>query len=326
MKDLAILIPSFNGGVRLRHSVESCAGAGLAPERYALLVIDNCSTDGSIEALPARDAGGVQVQVYRNEVNIGRVANWNRALEIAQNEGFQFVTFLFVGDTWVPRSSVADLLNLMKQGGAVLGMGPLSIKSEDGRRSRRGARFTIPTDSALVESQELLQSIARTGRLPFAPLQANIYRVFSDSPLRFDPTPRNALNTDIESTVNYLLEHDGKVALVAKPFIVWRESSRRYLGTQDPWFVMKETRASLWRVGEATGLRINWRSANAISLLTSAYELSRKMPVAERIAFVWRVCRYLRRAPDIPLHQASFTARVRRRPGFRCPTHQPNKR
>ena len=107
MKELAILFPSFNGGARLRNSVESCAEVGLPPDKYALIVVDNCSTDGSIEALPRVDRNNVPVCVYRNERNLGRAANWNRALEIAERHGFRFATFLFAGDTWKPASSIS---------------------------------------------------------------------------------------------------------------------------------------------------------------------------------------------------------------------------
>jgi len=297
MKELAVLFPCYNGGARLRHSVESCAAAGLAPERYSLIVIDNCSTDGSIEVLPPADSNGVPVQVYRNERNLGRVANWNRALEIAEREGYQFAAFLFVGDTWAPGSSIQDLLNLMHQSDAVLGMAPLRIVEEDSRRERDGARISIPGYSALVNSANLLEHVVRIGRLPFAPIQANIYRIFNDRPLRFEHDPERALNTDIESTVSWLRSHPGRIALMAAPFLVWSGYSGRFLSTQDPWYVLLETRASLQRASEATGVQVDWASANAVSLLTSARELSSGEGWAKRCVFLYKVARYLRSAP-----------------------------
>ena len=289
MKELAVIIPAYNGGSRLLDSVQSCARSGMSADRYAILVVDNCSTDGSISNLPATDRNGAAVQFWRNEKNLGRTGNWNRGLEIAEREGYPFAVFLFVGDTWAENAPIGDLLNLMKQSGAVLGMAPLSIATEDGSSCREGARISIHGGQALIGSHDLLHKVVRTGRLPFAPLQANIYRLFADRPLRFDTAPSKALNTDIESTVAYLLDHSGKVALISKPFLVWKEHAERFFATQDPWFVMQETRASLRRVGEIAGVPVDWTSANAISLLTSAYELSRKLPFTERVGFVSRV-------------------------------------
>jgi hypothetical protein len=297
MKELAVIIPAWNGGPRLLESVESCARSGVPAERYGLLVIDNCSTDDSIEKLPASDANHVPVQIWRNESNLGRTGNWNRGLEIAAREGYQFATFLFVGDTWATGASIVELLDLMKQSGAVLGMAPLLIAAESGSGCREGARISFPHDRALIDTLDLLEIVVRNGRLPFAPLQANIYRLFGENPLRFDTSPQSALNTDIESTVSYLMEHGGTIALISKPFLVWKEQSQRFLSRQDPWFVMLETRASLSRISAATGLPVDWAKANAISLLTSAHELSRRLSPGARVRLVWKVLRYLRRAP-----------------------------
>jgi glycosyltransferase involved in cell wall biosynthesis len=298
MKDLAVLFPCFNGGRRLRESVESCAAAGLPADKYALIVVDNCSTDGSVEALPAVDGNNVPIQIYRNERNLGRVANWNRALEIAGGAGFRFATFLFAGDTWTPGTSIEALLTMMQQSNAVLGMAPIRIVEEDGYpRPRDGARISIPGTSALTDAGSFLEYIIRVGRLPFAPIQANIYRLFAENPLCFDTDPKSALNTDIEATVAWLRHHPGKIALVSTPFLVWKGHSGRFLSRQDPWFVMLETRASLQRVSDMTSLSVDWESANAISLLMSFRELSSGGNLRDRLRFLIRVVRYLRSAP-----------------------------
>jgi glycosyltransferase involved in cell wall biosynthesis len=298
MKQVAVLFPCYNAGARLRESVESCAAAGLPPDKYALIVVDNCSTDGSIEALPAADRNSVPVQVFRNSENLGRVGNWNRALEIAEKEGFRFATFLFAGDTWRPASSLNELINLMEENSAVLGMAPIRIVEEDGYPApREGARVSIKGHSAIADAGSFLEYIVRVGRLPFAPIQANIYRLFPDHPLRFDPDPKYALNTDIEATIYWLRVHPGKIILVSRPFLVWKGHAGRFLSRQDPWFVMLETRASLRRVSELTGIQVDWASANAISLLMSFRELSNGGTLKQRLRFVYRVARHLRSAP-----------------------------
>jgi glycosyltransferase involved in cell wall biosynthesis len=297
MKDLAVLLPTYNGGSRLRQSVESCASADLPPERYALLVIDNCSSDASIEALPASDANGVKVEVFRNERNLGRVGNWNRGLELAETRGFRFAAFLFVGDTWAPNSSIRELLDRMQESDAVLGMAGLRIMEEGTSRSRDGARISIPGSSAIVNSRSLLEHAIRIGRLPFAPLQANVYRIFTDEPLRFSPDPKRALNTDIEATVGWLRDHPGRIALVSTPFLVWNDHSDRFFSKQDPWFVLLETRQSLRRASSLMGVDVDWKSANAVSLLSSAREISPRSTMFKRLVFFFGVLFYLRSTP-----------------------------
>src|SRR5215510_10280542 len=92
---LAVLIPAFEGGNLLHRTVASCLNAGLERSRYSVIVVDNASGDGSLQGL------GNEIMVRRNERNVGRTDNWNRALELAESEGFTYATFLFVGDEWI---------------------------------------------------------------------------------------------------------------------------------------------------------------------------------------------------------------------------------
>src|SRR5436309_2181552 len=96
---VAILIPTFEGGALLHRTVSSCFNVGLDRSRFEVIVVDNASTDGSVKQL-SRD-----VTVCENPNNVGRVGNWNRALEIAEEGGFTYAAFLFVGDEWLPDGS-----------------------------------------------------------------------------------------------------------------------------------------------------------------------------------------------------------------------------
>ncbi|HMA49848.1 MAG TPA: glycosyltransferase, partial [Magnetospirillaceae bacterium] len=95
---IAILVPVFNGGALLAETLASPALAGLPADSYAILVSDNASTDGSTAWLGERDAQGAPVLLRSNETNLGRVGNWNRAVEWAEELGFSHALFLMAGD------------------------------------------------------------------------------------------------------------------------------------------------------------------------------------------------------------------------------------
>jgi len=290
---LAILVPAFNGGELLLQTVLSCARAGLDAARYELLVVDNCSDDGSINALPSQLPDGAAVQVHRNEANLGRVGNWNRALQIASEQGFAYAVFLFVGDEWLPGGSIALMLDAMDESGSILGMASLLLVNEEGESIRPGARISIQGRTLQASTRELLQQSIATGRLPFAPIQANVYRLLKEKPLCFEEASEQSLNTDIESTALFLEEHPGSVMIVSSPFLIWRERRGRFFNLQDPWFVFIETRRSLQRLSAATGIGVNWKSANAVAMLTALHEISTAIPLRQRLAFQFRVFRYL---------------------------------
>src|ERR1700761_2905988 len=127
---IAILVPSFNGGSLLRETVMSAAQAGLPPEGYEILVSDNASTDGSAAALPEQDAAGAPIHVRRNQRNLGRVANWNCVMAMAEEMGFSHALFLMAGDVLAGRA-LADLKDRMVRRGALLGIACCQIPHEN---------------------------------------------------------------------------------------------------------------------------------------------------------------------------------------------------
>jgi hypothetical protein len=284
---LAIMIPTFNGGPLLHRTIGSCFNASLDRSRFRVMVVDNASTDGSATRL---DEG---VAVYENAENLGRVGNWNRALEIAEEEGVTYAAFLFVGDELLPHGSLGSLLDSMDAHGSVLGMAALHIVSEDGSLLRRGGRVTIRGSAAHVDSGRLLSHSINKGRLPFAPIQANVYRLFRANPLRFSSEPGDALNGDIEGTVRFLQDHPGPVSIEAQPYLLWKERSGRFFTAQDPWTVFMKTRETLERLSASTGVPIDWESANAVAMLASLRETSHSIPWRERLLFRSRALRYL---------------------------------
>jgi hypothetical protein len=284
---LAVLIPAFNGGELLRRTIESCVNAGLDHSRYCVAVFDNCSTDGSLEGL------GSEISLHRNERNLGRVGNWNRALEGAESLGATYASFLFVGDEWMPNGSIGALLDSMDRNRSVLGMAALRIVNQQGALVRPGARVTIKGKSAQVDSAHLLEHSIGSGRLPFAPIQANVYRLFPERPLRFSTLPDAALNSDIEATAHFLREHPGPVSIEADPYLLWRERRGRFFTAQDPWVVFTQTRRTLQRLSTSTGIPVDWRNANAVAMLASIRETSSTLPLRTRLAFQIRALRYL---------------------------------
>lgn len=88
------LLAVYNGGAYLREAVESVLAQTYRD--FELLVVDDGSTDGSIEALP-RDP---RIRVLRNERNLGQIPSLNRGLLEARGE---YVARLDHDDVCLPR-------------------------------------------------------------------------------------------------------------------------------------------------------------------------------------------------------------------------------
>ena len=77
-----MLVPAYNGGELLRAAVASVLAQTY--DDFELLVVDDCSNDGSADFLAAHD--DPRIRLVRNERNLGQVPTLNRGLELARGE------------------------------------------------------------------------------------------------------------------------------------------------------------------------------------------------------------------------------------------------
>lgn len=226
---IAILVPVFNGGALLAETLASPALAGLPADSYAILVSDNASTDGSTAWLGERDAQGAPVLLRRNETNLGRVGNWNRAVEWAEELGFSHALFLMAGDMLADDAVIA-LRDRMVAADAALGIAPYQIVDEE-LNPLRIARRIRWRGAAIDQRRFALQSLG-AGALLYGPLGANLYRLGERAPLRFDPSDET--HTDQLATALFAQANAASIVYLDRPLSCWRERKGRFHAGMDP--------------------------------------------------------------------------------------------
>ena len=97
MPKVSILIPVFNREAFLADCIQSALSQTFTD--FEVIVVDNASTDRSWEVALAFTSVDSRVRVFRNEVNIGPVRNWQRCLDEAIGE---YAKFLFSDDLMFP--------------------------------------------------------------------------------------------------------------------------------------------------------------------------------------------------------------------------------
>ena len=226
---IAVLVPTYNGGLLLWETVMSAARAGLPPDSYAILVSDNASTDGSATSLPAYDAQGARILVRRNPSNLGRVENWNCALVMAEEMQFSYAFYLMAGDILFG-SAILDLRERMIGQDAILGFASCMIADEDLRplRPARRIRWQGDPEKGLPLERFLAQSLAQ-GAMLFAPLGANLYRIDQGPRLRFDPC--DASHTDHLATAHFARQAARPIVYLDRPISLWRRRPGRFHGS-----------------------------------------------------------------------------------------------
>ena len=108
MPKLTIAIPNYNGGENLRRSIESCRTIQIPENNYEILIVDNKSTDNSIDIVNEMKKKFTNIRLVENEKNIGRIQNWNVSIEKALG---RYLIFLFSNDLSIIRER--DVLNLI---------------------------------------------------------------------------------------------------------------------------------------------------------------------------------------------------------------------
>jgi len=96
---ISVCIPVKNGGAFLPLAVESVLAQSL--DDTELVIVDNCSTDGTAQWIEQRTARAPRIRFYRNSTDIGMTANFNACLKQAQGE---YVKFLCADDLLLPQS------------------------------------------------------------------------------------------------------------------------------------------------------------------------------------------------------------------------------
>jgi glycosyltransferase involved in cell wall biosynthesis len=107
---VSICVPTYNGAKYLRDCLDSALAQTFTD--FELVVVDDCSADATPEIVGKYTETDSRIGAWRNERNLGLVANWNRCVELARGE---WVKFLFQDDLLEP-SCLARMLDASRNG------------------------------------------------------------------------------------------------------------------------------------------------------------------------------------------------------------------
>lgn len=95
MPYFSIVIPSYNSSTTIFDAIESCRIQSFSD--WELIVVDDCSSDNSIELVRERYKSDKRIKIYRFEENRGPAYARNWGWDMASG---QYICFLDADDTW----------------------------------------------------------------------------------------------------------------------------------------------------------------------------------------------------------------------------------
>lgn len=94
---VSIITPNYNCVRFIAQTIESVLAQTYT--NWEMLIVDDCSTDGSYEIALEYAQKDSRIKVFRNEKNTGAAVSRNRAIEASSGE---YVAFLDSDDLWLP--------------------------------------------------------------------------------------------------------------------------------------------------------------------------------------------------------------------------------
>jgi teichuronic acid biosynthesis glycosyltransferase TuaG len=163
---VSIVMPAFNAQAYLGETMESVLAQSRA--EWELIVVDDCSTDGTYEIAAAYGARDTRIRVVRLERSSGPAMARNAAIEAASG---RYVAFLDSDDLWLPQK-LERQLDFMRRRGAALGFTAYRRISADGARVGRMIHVPPRLDyRALLGNTAIATSTAIVDRARVGPIR-----------------------------------------------------------------------------------------------------------------------------------------------------------
>ncbi len=218
---VSVCVPSYN----YAHFLGGCLSSVLAQSGgdFELIVVDDCSTDGSEEVIRSFDDS--RLRYLQNETHLGHIRTWNSLLSLARGE---YVCFLCADDLFLPRK-------LEVQAALLDDNPPVGLVHSDGHSIDAAGELISPFRSRFPPDLEAYLALdhVRRGRQEFRRLAAGYnYVHLSNAMFRrasldevgaFDQAFPYAADWDL--WLRLLLKYD--VAYVAEPLscIRWHDDN-----------------------------------------------------------------------------------------------------
>jgi glycosyltransferase involved in cell wall biosynthesis len=248
---LTIAIPNYNGGENLRRAIRSCKYIRLNQKDFEILVIDNKSTDDSIQVVNALKNEFSNIRIWQNDANVGRVQNWNVCLDKAKGK---YLVLLFTNDLIGNDNNIHEVLDTLDADESISLVISALVKKEMHSERIKKKYFDKPVK---CPSLDFTKNTITRGMFPFGTIESIIYRTedIHDSNTRFmEKLPINA-----DEVFSYTLAIRRKYILFNPyPQIIWDLTQNRFHGKMKVEDEFKEHAEAIEMIKKIDNMKVNY--------------------------------------------------------------------
>lgn len=257
---LTIAVPNYNGGAHVQRALMSCLHVDLPSEHFEVLFLDNASTDDSVAYACEIQHILPNLRIEISSENLGRVENWNRALDLARG---RYLVYLFASDELTHAPSFTEKIERMCETRA-------GLMVCDYLRIESGQPYVVGKESRAAfernDGIEVLDDLLSRAHLPFAPIQKNVYdlAVVRSRHLRFDPN----LPVATDQVFSFLVAlYSSTVISSTLPHFIWHATEHRFHASISVAQMIQADATVIDLLADYLPRQPNWARAHAHLLL-----------------------------------------------------------
>lgn len=251
MPKLTIAIPNYNGGENLRRSIESCRTIQIPENNYEILIVDNKSTDNSIDIVNEMKKKFTNIRLIQNKKNLGRIQNWNISIEKAHGK---YLIFLFANDLINEKNNIHESLQNLDSDQTISICMSALLKKEKSRQYIKKAYF----DKIIkCSSKKFASRCLNRGLLPFGPIQSIIYRLDDIKSNENKFLDRFPINADEIFSFEEACKREN-IMFNLHPQITWDLTQGRFHGKMKINDEFKEHSDTIEIIKNKTNLNVNY--------------------------------------------------------------------
>ncbi len=246
-----VAIPNYNGGNNLRRAIESCRNIKFLQSNYEILVVDNKSTDNSLEIVDDLKKTIPNIRIIKNQTNVGRIQNWNVCIDNAQGD---YLVYLFTNDMINERNNIHQILEILDSDSSISLCLSSFLKRE---KDREYIKKKFSDKIISCASDKFIKYCLERGLLPFGPIQGIIYRLddikqnknyfLKDMPINADEI-FSYVQTNIRKNILFN----------PTPQIIWDKTQERFHGQMKFEDEIDEHSATIEIIGKKLGLDVDF--------------------------------------------------------------------
>ena len=282
MTKLTIAIPNYNGGENLERAIESCRNINIPTNDYEILIIDNCSTDNSINIINKLKDEFSNIVLVENKENVGRIQNWNVCIENAKGK---FLIFLFSNDIINEQNMIHENLEQLETNDNI-SIAFSSLLKKEAHHSYVKKSFS---DGIIkCKSKCFVKECLNRGLLPFGPIQSIIYRI---NDIRKDQNRfliDMPINADEIFTYKEVCKRD-TILFNSNPQITWDLTQGRFHGKIKIEDEFKEHSQTIKIISDFIGIDVDYglvstyRAINLLKFSTNNLKIDAKKDATKQL-------------------------------------------